>query len=70
MIEENDIEQIKAAVSRLEQKNRRLHWGCCALLILSAATFASFAAIEKTTARTEIAPDTVLRVRGLIVVDD
>ena len=69
MIEEHEIKEIKNSVLKLERKNRRLSWGFYTSLILMATTFASFAAIERTTARTEIAPDSVLRVRGLIVVD-
>ncbi len=69
MIEENKIEEIRVAILNLERKNRRLSWGFYTLMILLIITFASFVAIERTNAHTEITPDSVLRVRGLIVVD-
>lgn len=69
MIEENEIEKIRNAVLKLEHKNRRLSWGFYTLMVLLVTTFASFVAIERTNADTQITPDSVLRVRGLIVVD-
>lgn len=73
MIEENDIRKITETIAKLERKNRRLTCGFYLLLILSAAVFTAFVTIQKTDAHNDsgngIAPDSVLRVRGLIVTD-
>lgn len=64
-----EVEEIRDAVLKLEHKNCRLSWGFYTLLVFLVVTFASFVVIERTNAHTEITPDSVLRVRGLIVVD-
>ena len=70
MTNENKIEEIKEAVLKLERKNRRLSWAFHILLISFLATVSAGVFIPKTNAGSGISPDSVLRVRGLVVVDE
>lgn len=69
-MQESELSQIKRAISKLKWQNRRLTWGFRILLLLWIATLSAFAVIKNTSAETSMAPDSVLRVRGLIVVDE
>jgi hypothetical protein len=68
-MEEIGISEIKNAVSKLERQNRRLSWGFNLMLILLPAIVLTSFFIQKTNAGTEITPDSILRVRGLVIVD-
>jgi hypothetical protein len=77
VIEENEISKIKDAVLKLEQRNRRLTWSFRILLALWATTFSAIVAINNANAETQdaktdstITQNSVLRVRGLVVVDE
>ncbi len=76
MIEENEINKIKDAVSKLEQRNRRLTWSFRILLALWVTTISATVVIHSANAEMHDAnadlsstENSVLRVRGLIVVD-
>lgn len=69
-MQENELSQIKTAVSKLKWQNRRLTWSFRILLLLWIATLSAFALIKNTNAETAVTPDSVLRVRGLSVVDE
>lgn len=66
---ENEIKEIRDVVLKLERKNRRLSWSFYTLLVLLVTAFVSFTTIQKTNAGADITANSVLRVRGLIVVD-
>lgn len=70
MIEENEIKEIKETVAKLERQNRRLSWGFYTLLFLMTAAVSASIFIGKTNAGSAAAPDSVLRARGLIIVDE
>jgi hypothetical protein len=70
MIEENEIKDIKATLASLEQRNRHLSYVFYTLLILLITTVLSAVFIQRTNAGSDIMPNSVLRVRGLIVVDE
>lgn len=76
MIEENELNKIKAAVSKLQERNRRLAWSFRILLALWVTTIFATALFHNANAEMRganpdsiITENSVLRVRGLIVVD-
>lgn len=69
-MQQSELSKIKDAISKLEWQNRRLTWSFRLLLLLWIATLSAFVVINNTNAETKITPDSVLRVRGLIVVDE
>jgi hypothetical protein len=77
MPEEREIIKIKESVSKLERQNRRLTWGFRLLLALWVATFTASAVIRQARAEMDnaqaglnVTQNSVLRVRGLVVVDE
>lgn len=77
MIKENEINRIKETVSKLEQRNRRLTWSFRFLMILWAATVSAIFVLNNVNAETKdvktsstVSENSILRVRGLIVVDE
>jgi hypothetical protein len=77
MIEETVTSKLEDAVLRLERQNRRLTWSFRALLALWVITLSAVAVINKANAETQdaknisnITQNSVLRVRGLVVVDE
>lgn len=69
MIEKNDMEEIKRTILTLKRQNRRLNFGFYILFGLMITTVSAIVLTEKTNAGSDISPGSVLRVRGLIVVD-
>jgi hypothetical protein len=70
MIEENEISKIKTAILKLEQRNRRLTWCFRILLALWITTFSAAVVIRDANADSSVTQNSVLRVRGLVVVDE
>jgi hypothetical protein len=70
MIAENEIKEIKKTIIKLERQNRRLNWGFYTLLFLLTATVSASVFIGSTNAGSTVQQDSVLRVRGLIIVDE
>lgn len=76
MIEKNEINKIKDAVLKLEQQNSRLSWSFRILLAMWIATISATVVIYGVNAEKsdtndgqKITENSVLKVRGLIVVD-
>lgn len=74
---ENEIKQIKNTISKLERRNRRLTWRFRLLLALWAITLSAVVIINQVNAETSetktgqiVNENSVLRVRGLVVVDE
>jgi hypothetical protein len=70
MIENNESQTIGDVVSSLERRNRRLTWGFRVLLVLWMATLSVAFVMRDANANLNITQDSVLHVRGLVVVDE
>lgn len=64
-----EMQRIQQAIATLERKNRRLTWGMCGILIICLITMSGFA-VFKTRVSDSSTPSDILRVRGLVVVDE
>lgn len=70
MIKQSEMGELRLAVEALQRQNRRLTCGFYGLLIAVAIFAVTVALVPKSSASAPaVAPDSVLRVRGLIVVD-
>lgn len=70
MIDEKEFAKLKETLTTLQKQNRRLTWKFYALLALLAVIVPMVLMAERTSAvPPPVPPDSVLRVRGLIVTD-